>query len=468
MNPRWQSARRELLCLTMAGMDVCIILPLVLVIGQYSTPFPPERTALAFFTVILISFHVARLLNSVDLSDLVRRDLAMVILLVWIVLSLRFTLYHQSLASMAWIPEFTSHIKNRTLWVRDLTIIIANLIFWWRGLELAKSHLTVNAIGYNFRLGVIILAVAVSLVSKMLDWNPIPLVLVYFLLSLVSVALARAEEVGCWKAGIPFPFNAGWLFSIVIAALIVVLAAIAFIALLTGESMKQTLALLGPIWNFLTEIILFILSIVFAVLTPLMELLMKSLLQLFTKEETVLPEVLNFENPFAQSNELLNRPSPFEAYEPILRVLAVVTGILAVSLAFGRIWQARKRLGSAQIDSVWGESEKNGGLRKLLRDGLDALTGRFGRLGRWFTAASIRRIYARMVQAAAERGYPRSLSETPYEYVTTLIKVWPGGQDHIQAITTAYVKTHYGQIPENPEELDQIRFALQSLLTPNP
>jgi hypothetical protein len=467
MNARWQSARRELLYLTMAGMELCVLLPLLLTIGQYSIPFPPERTALAFFVVILISFHTARLLNNVDLPDRVRRDLAMLLLLAWVVLSLRFSIYHHSAFSLAWIPELASHLKDQTIWIRDLTIIIANLVFWWRGLELAKNPLTVNAIGYNFRLGVVILSITVWMVSKMLAWNPIPLVLIFFLLGLISIALARAEEVGRWKAGVPFPFNAGWLFSIVAAALVVVLLAVAMISVLTGESMKQTLALLGPIWDYLTDALLFVLSIIFAILTPIMQFLMKSLLSIFSREDVATPELLEFENPFIQAEELVNKSSPFAPYEPILRVVAVVVGILVVSLAFGRIWQARTRLGSAEIDSVWGESENRRGLRKLLKEGLDALTGRFSRLSRWFTAASIRRIYARMVQAATERGYPRSISETPYEYVSTLVKLWPDGKDQIQAITTAYVKTHYGQIPENQEELDQIRLALETLLTPS-
>lgn len=468
MKSSMQSARREILYLFMAGMDVCIVLPIVLAIGQLSTPFPPDRSALAFFSVVLISFNIARLLNKLDLPDRVRRDLAMVILVVWTILSLRFALYQHSPFSLAWIPDLANHLKERLLWARDLTIIIANLVFWWRGLELAKNPLTVNAIGYNFRFGVVIMAIDVWLVSRMLHWSPMPIVFIFFVLGLTAIALARSEEVGRWKAGVPFPFNAGWFFSTLAAAGLVVFLAMTLISFISGESMNQMLSLLGPLWDFLSKAFLFILSIIFAILTPIMEFLMKRLLAAFSKENTVMPEALNFENPFQQPQDLANKPSPFLPYEPILRVLAVIAGILIVSLAFGRIWQARSRLGSAEIDSVWRDSEKNKGLGKRLRERLDALTGRFSRLGRWWAAASIRRIYAQMVEAAAERGYPRVPSETPYEYTATLNKVWPDGPEHIQAITEAYVKTHYGQAPETHQELEQIRSALQSLLAVNP
>ena len=78
---------------------------------------------------------------------------------------------------------------------------------------------------------------------------------------------------------------------------------------------------------------------------------------------------------------------------------------------------------------------------------------------RWYAAASIRRIYARMVAEASRPGYPRPGSDTPFEYLPTLVKSWPGMKPQLEAITVAYVRVHYGEFPETAEELQSIRTA---------
>ena len=91
------------------------------------------------------------------------------------------------------------------------------------------------------------------------------------------------------------------------------------------------------------------------------------------------------------------------------------------------------------------------------------MAGRFGILSRWLAANSIRRIYAQMVASATRRGYPRADSDTPYEYLPALNESWPGKSAHIRTITEAYVRVHYGELPESSEELDAIRSAWEEI-----
>jgi hypothetical protein len=355
------------------------------------------------------------------------------------------------------------HLDDRSLWPRDVTVIVTTLVFWWRGLELAQRPLDVDSVGYHFRAGVLVMAVSVALVSFMLSWHPTPLVFIYFFVGLVAVALARAEEASNWRMAIPFPFSLGWLLSIMAAAGVVIAAALGLIALFTGEDLLQTLALLGPVWRVLSVALIVILTLVFRLLYPIIAYLVSRAYDAFEGLGLEAPELLSTE-------ELLNleqqaeQVSPFEPYNKLLLVLAVAGVVLVVALMFGRMARARRRLGEVDSDSVLGEG---GGLGLIgrLQEGFEALAGRLNVFGRWRTAASIRRIYAQMVTTAARRGYPRLPSETPYEHVATLLQSWPGMEGPIRLITEAYVKTHYGEIPETAAEFEAIRRAWEQLQT---
>ena len=56
-----------------------------------------------------------------------------------------------------------------------------------------------------------------------------------------------------------------------------------------------------------------------------------------------------------------------------------------------------------------------------------------------------------------------SQTETPYEYQTSLQKLWPTHLSETKLITQAYVKIRYGEFPETKAELLQIQEAWQQL-----
>jgi hypothetical protein len=394
----------------------------------------------------------------------VQRDIGLGVLFVWILLALRFTLYrHAPWYSLAWLGEMVRHVGNRELWLQDAAIVVATLVFWWRGLELAKRSLDVEAVGYSFRGGVLIMAVGVALVFQFRDWSPAPLVFTFFFCSLMAVALARAEEVGRWRTGVQFPFGGGWLLALVGSAAAVVLIAVLLIAAVSGESVAQALKLLGPVWELLRIALLLVLSLLFLILQPVLTFLAERLAAMMNNGGEALAPQAPAENPFLPGGEAVEQFAPFAPYEGILRILGIALVILLVALAFDRIWRERNRLGQVDVDAAGRQRSAGTGLGGRLRGQLDALAGRLGILNRWRAAASIRRIYAQMVALAGRRGYPRSGSDTPYEHVATLLQLWPDMTGQVEAITEAYVRTHYGEVPESTEELDAIRRAWQEL-----
>ena len=454
----WQPARREFIYLALAGMDTCVLVPLSLAVGQFFVRVPRERATLAFFLVILIAFNLVRALDALELKATVQRDIGLGVLLVWIVLTLRLTLYrHYSLFSLAWIGEMAAHVSEEKALFRDLTIVFTVLAFWWRGLSLAGRPLDFDLIGTYFRMGVLLMAVTVALASRLLDWSLIPFVLGYFFLSLLAVALARAEEVGRWRAGLPFPFGPGWILSITAAAGTVILIATGLIALFTGENLVQVLALLGPIWNAISYLIAGALTILFIIINPLISALINLILKTAEGSGINVPELFNPAIELELGETLAEPPmTNFALYQPILTGLVVLGAVLIVALTFGRLWRARNQLGQAQTKPVSREREP---LADRARRGLGSLIGQIGFLNRWYTAASIRRIYAQMAATAGHQGYPRADSETPLEYLPTLVDAWPELDEELGTITDAYIRVHYGELPETPGELEAIRAA---------
>jgi hypothetical protein len=78
-----------------------------------------------------------------------------------------------------------------------------------------------------------------------------------------------------------------------------------------------------------------------------------------------------------------------------------------------------------------------------------------------FVAHTIRRIYAELGLLARGQGRPRLPHQTPYEYLPALRETFPTCSDDVVLITEAYVAVHYGELPERPAALAEVREAWQ-------
>jgi hypothetical protein len=68
-----------------------------------------------------------------------------------------------------------------------------------------------------------------------------------------------------------------------------------------------------------------------------------------------------------------------------------------------------------------------------------------------------------MEKLAGKRGYPRALSETPYEYYNALYQAFPALSEDIHKVTEAYIAVRYGEVPENETALHDVRAAWERL-----
>ncbi|MBN2304879.1 MAG: DUF4129 domain-containing protein [Anaerolineae bacterium] len=340
------------------------------------------------------------------------------------------------------------------------------LFLWWRGAAIGHTYLTLVRASFGMRLGLLSILIVILAAASDLRTDILAVVPFFFFFGLLGSSLARADSLNLdqAKSGI---FGRGWLLSLLALALLVTGGGYVAALWLSGMNTGQVAQVVSTI----TEVVL---TLLFLLISPL--LLVTQVI--FNAVKSVMPDT--FGTPYNISTEEDSSGSQTEApwLADLFSVLgdALVVGILLLILfaiiAFvWFLWVARgerKEYSDEDRESL-GTGEVVGGLRRNLRDNwqrlanwLDALR-QFG-LGRnLFTALTIRRIYARMEHLAEMRGYPRAKAETPYEYRRELHQAFPDHPDAIQSITEAYIAVRYGEVPEDPAEVEAVRAAWETL-----
>jgi hypothetical protein len=105
-------------------------------------------------------------------------------------------------------------------------------------------------------------------------------------------------------------------------------------------------------------------------------------------------------------------------------------------------------------------------MRNWLERRAERLGQRLSRLGlggKLRAAARIRRIYAQLMALSAELGSPRREWQTPLEYMVTLHGLFPEHSDELAAVTGAYVRVRYGELPESRSEVTRVERAWKAL-----
>lgn len=464
-------ARRELIFLNLGVMDACVIAPL------FAALLAPLMSVQLFslvgglLGVIFVVHHLARLLLNLEIPSRLRVGLIGVGMLISGLWGVHQALYASTaFLTPSWLIEIAHGLRQGIPW-RAVSLFLAVLFLWWRGLVLAQRRIDSESVAFRFRLGVVLLAFTTGIGSSVLSWPYHQIVFLFFFASLLGIALARAEEVGQQYGGRHSPFGLGWLTALVIASVVVLLLAAGLASVLNGETIGRVFK---PIWSVLS-VVLFILLFVVAWLA---QFLINPLLALFEQYELgrALDEALGDLVPPGAFEPSAHPREPFFTPEQltVVRTAGVIGGALLIIVLIA-LTLRRLRAGShgqfgEERESVWREVDLRRGLDGILRRGRQRLRGatealRRSQLGQLFAAMTIRRIYAHLGALAEERGYPRALDETPYDYLPTLEKAFPECQEDLARITEAYVAVHYGELPERPEELEAVREAWERLLT---
>jgi hypothetical protein len=446
-------------------MEVAILTPFILAFMPWARYWSPLMTATWLLAAMLIPFNLSRVMSVLQLPIDRQRIWMVVGLGLTVLFSWRLLLYQpRSLVDLRWLIDIISRLGRfgNPFWIRDLAVFICVAVMWWRGISMVGRIVDVSNIGLRFRAGVLIAAPLVAgLAGSLLDWPVTPFILIYYFASLLAIVFTRVEQLERQGRGGSVQIGPRWVLFVAAVAGLVALATGAIASLVSGEPLLILVAGLAPVWLALKFMSISLISIVIYLSSPLIITL--SLLVSFLSSfigpalQTALgnlPILEQLQSASPELEELSQETGMFgDAPRSMLTALIMLLVVLLVALALGRIFRSSgnlTRLESKRSPQFIDDRDSN-------RLGIGrGLLQQLGGLGKWRTAASIRRIYREMCETAAGYGYPRAGTETPYEYWNTLFQVWPDNSLESLVITEAYNRVRYGEIPESKHELNQI------------
>ena len=469
----WGPVRRELFPLSWVLMDVALITPLALSLLRWARYWPAGHVAFLILLLLLLPYNLIRLMSLLNWPKQRQQRVLTAVLLLLLYITLR-TLLHGSLLDFRWLGQIGTTLRQSrgSFWLRDVGLFLLIAVAWSRGQAMVERQPDINAMGLKLRVGGLLFTpLVIWLATVRLLFTMAPFVLLYFLAALTAVSLIRAEQIEQERTGLSAAVTPRWFGGIVIASLLVVLTAALFTLIVSGNTPFLLIAWLNPLWDALSQLgtVAFVtasylafpllgrLSILLEWLARLIQLVVTPLLALLRGVD-IQSQSLPPTQPLLTFNDFVELTNQLHPSVKLGLLLIPLGAVLLISLFLGRL----ARLGTAQR-----HSQRTGG--RLTDDDDDEpglaerLLSRLGMLRHWRTAVSIRRIYRQMCRAAAGAGYPRAETQTPYEYLPVLAQVWPGHEADAAQVTQAFVRVRYGEVPEDPAELNAIRAAWERL-----
>ncbi len=469
--------RREILYLMRALAEACVLTPWLTAFALFYRPVDMLPVASAAFVVILGVSYLARGMEALHVRARRRRAIAagvMAAVSLW-------ALHSLALLPSRWpgwralFSALESFVSLSTLVPPGLMVVMVVLVVWWRGLQLANKPLSALDASISFQIGVALFAAFLIISSPQAQAQVNPYIVAFFFCQLLAIGLTRVETIGAQSGGRRSPFGGWWIAALTISTSAVMLMAGVIIGIVTGAGPEYILRLAMPV----LAIVLIPLSLVIIPFLMLFGGIIEALSQAMLSLVQTLGEIIARLQALANMSPSAAQPAPRPLIIDIaLRAAGASKGALVVILtlliiagvlwATGRIRPRRSGDEDEERESIWSAGGWMARLRgrleqqfKRIANATDILN-RFGVSG-LFTALTIRRIYAQLQQLAARRGYPRPPALTPYEYTAVLRECFSGYQADLEHITESFVGIRYGELPETPQELADIRAAWERI-----
>lgn len=347
----------------------------------------------------------------------------------------------------------------------EVLTLLTGFLIWFRALRIPARAGDTRAIIRQFQIGVLIV---VGLVLATLQF-PVPvseIVLAYFGLGLLAVALTRIEEVARNEPSGAAPLNLKWIVTLLATLLVAGAVTLLVTHVFSVETVRR---LLEPLGSLFRGIVYAFVVIATALLMQLFRLIAPLLQNFFAgvSAEDVEQSLQELRQSIESSEQEeltatpLFGPELFEALKVIFFVLLILVVVWLVVRSFRR-WRMY------QYATPGGTREKVTPEGTLAQDLAEFLQDRWRRLQqaadlrRIFTrlgSDSVRAIYANLLAMLAAADRPRQPEQTPYEYEPVAEEALPTRETDIRAITEAYVRVRYGEEETNPEELARMQDA---------
>ena len=451
-----------LLNIFVSVMELSWFYPWLAFLGSILTRQDDALTPVTAFVLFFFVQGVAGLLNRWRIVDLYQRIVVGIFVLLTVLLMIWGQIYPAlSFWNLRWIGTSLSHlVRFDPVVSHELFLALATLAIWWRGFRMSQRVLFVDEVGFQFRLGILLLIgllvfQALGLRRPMTGW-----VVSLFLCGLLSVTLARVRDGAPTRQDTQW-FSLRWLFMLLAGAGGTLLLGLLVNTLLTTETALSRA--LRPVFDTLKFLFIGLVFVTSYVLIWALSALVQWFFRTFSLDGSGAMETITLSPPalpdFLNVGESATLPAWLDWVEQGVVVLIVV-GLFMLFVITVRRWQLRASSGSdVWRESVWSSKEIGQGLLAGLQRNLRELAGLWsGRQGRLvYSAATIRRIYASLLALAERRGFQRPPAETPFEYLPVLARAFPGWDAELRILTRAYVDAHYGRLPDTKAELQALR-----------
>lgn len=450
--------RRELLLLSMAGMDASWLAGWAVILMGAGRTAGLLTAWLSTFALYVMAATTARALirRRTQRSDWIIGGLVFVSTLVFINLNLY---PHNSPIDPSWLGTLVDDLASgsRTL-PRELVGLLIGFFIWFLGLRLPRRHVGIRTTIQNVQIG-LALIVGLAIISTAFPINVGGLVATYFASGLLSLALTRIEETAHIEGGTTSPFGRKWLITLAVALLAVGLTALVGRLLLTVET---TRALLRPVAIAATAI-LAALGFLLAALAQylIFPIILRLLGGRIPEEMLELPQPQVFQQEEVEgTTRLLFRPEFLNALRIVGLSLLVMIALWLVVRSFRR-WRSLSETAGGIRGTAIPDSSLADDVLGYLRDRWQRLRemADIRRLLRMRGSGSIRAIYASLLTLMAAANHPRQAGQTPYEFEPTVEEALPAREAEISSITEAYVRARYGEQDVSEDELHVLREA---------
>ncbi len=345
------------------------------------------------------------------------------------------------------------------------------IFLWMRGFALGKLEITPVSASYQMRLGILIYFLVAILGTLQIQDHMLTLMPIFFASALMSSALARAQtlQIAEHLAGRKFGFS--WLSFL--ASVVIAVTCVAYLLAIVFMGMDR--ATVFDILKFIGTGIIILLFVLFAPFLWLMQQIFGPIIaymeDAFTGASVASADHRRVEiSPSVDGGQIDLSGAISFLGNAFLTLAAITIILLFVISILNFIYLA---ITSMTDDIIGLDEEDSRGTRdtgnfrkkftKRLADALDILRN-FG-IGQGLVGAlTIRWAYVRLEREAKKRGFPRKKSETPYEYRLTCYQAFPDCDQSVSTIIDAYVGIRYGELPENHEDLNKVRTALNNVM----
>ncbi len=448
-------------------MDMAWFAPAVMLFLPEAWRLPSWVFLIGFWAIMMGMILIAHLLEESDIASPIFEIIvaALLITLAWLAIQL-FVFPETPLWSWAWVGELFSATDA----LRKVVVILGTLAFlWWRAVVLLQREVDFFIIGYDFRKGVLALLLSVSLYHYLSGQSGMIFVAIFFFFGLLAVAIGRTEDIardtGQGRVSLP----PSWAAVVALNTMAVLALAWGFGQFWSLQGFRALGRSLQPIFGWISPYVEAAMLFLLQFLEPLLQWLVRSVAGVMGGEAG--QEVLGNLGRNAGASE----PAPGDAaavYAPpswllflFQYVIPILVGITVLLVLV--FWLAKRRsarpLPPMSEEHVRVHSMEKASLRQALHRGYHMLkdwvsmVGRFGMGRKFYSALTIRHIYANLQKLAAERGAPRAPTWTPNDYLPHLMHVFPDCPLELHRITAAYNAYEYGQVPTDPETLQQLR-----------